>query len=106
MKPSDPNSARIAAQLDRVMDGVSQFGSALGAMDHGGPVEELEESGHEIIRGAFERAPELHTLLPRLAAKLKAGKSVADDGYDIRDEVAEARKQLEKGDDRHSPAGA
>ena len=87
--PKDLNHA-----FDLILLGVREFGSALGAMDHGGSGQEQEEAGHSLIHSAFEHAPELNQLLPKLAAKLKAGQSVADDGYQISDEVAAAKKLL------------
>ena len=76
---------------------VRTFGSALGAMDHGGPWLELDEQGNSLVRSAFESVPALHDLLPELSAKVRAGASVADDGYEISDQIAAARLVVREG---------
>ena len=78
------------AELERA---VAIFGSALGAMDHGGPAAEMEADGNDIIRRAFAYHPGLSGLLPELAQKQATDASLADDGYDIRDQIAAARAQ-------------
>lgn len=89
---SVPDFARMDNGFERVLLAVREFGSALGAMDHGGPWEKIEAEAHEIIRRAFADLPELAQVLPKLAAKMQAGASVANDGTEIANEVRRARR--------------
>lgn len=91
-------TSELAARLEngfvRVLLGVQEFGTALGAMDHGGPWERIEEEAHETMRRAFADIAELQDYLPRLAAKLASGASVADDGAEIKAEVGLGRRRV------------
>ncbi len=94
MSQPNPPVPDLEDEFACLQQGVQRFGTALDAMDRGGPVKELEAEGHELIRGAFARAPRLNQLLPKLAAKLWAGVSVADDGFKIQAEIEAARQLL------------
>jgi hypothetical protein len=97
MNQSGSRNEKLGCSLDLILEGVLKFGSALNAMDRGFSGEPLEAEGHVLIRNAFQRSPELSELLPRLAKRLQEGQSVAEEGFEIRDEVEAVRKLIREG---------
>jgi hypothetical protein len=87
---------KLEIVLNLVLEGVLNFENSLAAIDRGETGDECQSEGNSVIRIAFQRAPELNDLLPRLAARLETGHSLADYAFDIRDEVEAVRKMIRK----------